>query len=100
MITGDMDHPVAVESFSVPQAAEALGRSLATIRRWLGDDKIPAPILRDTTKNHMVYSVGELEVMARVIAQYEQEFTYLATARTHVVETLQQAVHAYRIEFI
>lgn len=100
VICGEMDHPVMVESFTITQAAEALGRSQATLRRWLEADKIPAPYLRDTSRGWMVYSVGELEVMARVISQFEAEFNYLISDRTHIVETLQQAVHAYRTEFI
>ena len=95
-----MDHPVSVESFTLPQAASALGRSQATIRRWLEADKIPAPHLRDVNRNHLVYSVGELEVIARHIAQFEQSFSYLVSEQTHIVETLHQAVHAYRSQFI
>ena len=95
-----MDYPVAVECFTIPQAAEALGRSQATLRRWLEADKIPAPYLRDITRGYLVYSAGELEVMARVIGQFEAEFNYLISDRTHIVETLQQAVHAYRTEYI
>lgn len=95
-----MDHPVAVESFTVPQAAEALGRSMATLRRWIDGDKIPAPYLTEVVRRNRVYSVGELQVIARVIAQHEREFTYLVSEHTHIVETLHQAVHAYRSEYI
>lgn len=96
-----MDHPVAVESFTVPEAAEALGRSLSTLRRWIDDDKIPGPYLRELSKNHRVYSVGELEVVARVLAQHERDFVYLAgNDGKYAVETLQQAIHAYRAQYI
>lgn len=95
-----MDHPVAIESFTIPQAAEALGRSMATLRRWIDGDKIPAPYLSEVVRRHKVYSVGELQVIARVIAQHEREFVYLVSEHTHIVETLQQAVHAYRSEYI
>lgn len=95
-----MDFPHAVESFTIPQAAEALGRSVATIRRWLEADKLPAPYLTDVAKGYTVYSVGELQVIARTIGQFEQQFSYLISENTHIVETLHQAVHAYRSEFI
>lgn len=97
-----MDHPVNVESFTIPQAAEALGRSLATLRRWIADDKLPAPYLEElgTGRSLLVYSVGELEVIARQIAAHEREFVYLAGESTHIIEALQQAVHAYRVEYI
>lgn len=98
MIGGEMDHPVSVESYSVPQAAAALGRPESTLRRWIEADKIPPPcLLSGTTK---VYSYGELDVMARVIAQHEREFVYLVSEHTYIVETLHQAVHAYRSQYI
>lgn len=100
VICNSMDHPVAVESFTIPQAAEALGRGVATIRRWLQADRIPAPYLEDAARHHMVYSAGELEVIARVIAEHEREFVYLIAEHTHIVESLHQAVHAYRAEFL
>lgn len=100
VIHGDMDHPVSVESFTVPQAAEALGRSVSTIRRWIEADRIPAPYLEDVTHHHRVYSAGELEVLARLIAQHEREFVYLVAEHTHIVETLHQAIHAYRAQYI
>jgi hypothetical protein len=95
-----MDHPVAVESFSIVQAADALGKSAITLRRWIDADKIPAPYLQDVSKKNYVYSAGELRVVARVLSQHEREFTYLVSEHNHVVETLHQAVHAYRSEFI
>lgn len=100
VICGEMDAPITVETFTIPQAAEALGRSLSTIRRWLDADKMPAPHLQDINRKVMVYSVGELEVMARIISQLEESHIYLATEQTHVVETLHQATHAYRAQFI
>jgi len=95
-----MDHPVSVESFSIPQAAEALGRSVATLRRWLAADRMPSPYLQEVSRHTQVYSVGELEVIARLIAQHEREFVYLVAEHTHIVESLHQAVHAYRVEFV
>jgi len=95
-----MDHPSAVESFTIPQAAEALGRSVSTIRRWIESDRIPRPYLTDTHKELRVYSAGELEVMARIIGQHERDFLYLTAENRHVVEHLHQAVHAYRAQHI
>ena len=47
VITGEMDHPELVETFTVPQAAEALGRSVSTLRRWIEADRVPSPYLRE-----------------------------------------------------
>ncbi len=95
-----MDHPIAVESFSVPQAAAALGRSVITIRRWIESDKIPAPYLEDVQRHYLVYSVGELEVLARIIAQHEREFTYLASEHNDISLRIHQAIFGYRAQFV
>lgn len=100
MTVGDMDHPVSVEAFTIPRAAEALGRSHGTIRRWIAADKIPAPYLVDAATDHRVYSVGEMETIAGVLRVHEREFDYLSDANRHAIETLRQAVSAYRAEFI
>lgn len=91
-----MDHPVTRETFTIREAADALGRSMSTLRRWVSDDRLPGPILEDTQHHYPVYSVGELEVIAREIARHEQEFVNLVTRHAHIVEQLQQAVFAYR----
>lgn len=100
VITGEMDHPVSIESFTVPEAAEALGRSVATLRRWIEADKVPEPYLHDLARGYAIYSVGELQVMARVIGQHEREFNYFVSEHNSIVETLHQAVSAYRSEYI
>lgn len=100
MIVGDMDAPATIETYTVPETAEAFGRSVATIRRWIEAEKIPAPYLRDLARNYSIYSRGELEVMARIIAAHEQEFNYLVSHHNPVIETLQQAVSAYRSQFL
>ena len=97
---GEMDHPESIESFTVPEAAEALGRSEATIRRWLADDKIPAPILEDVQRHYKVYSVGEMRIIGQFLREHEREFTYLTTDHNNLVETLHQAVHGYRAQHI
>lgn len=99
--TGEMEHPEVVESFTIPEAAAALGRSVATIRRWIETDRIPGPILEEVVRHNKVYSVGELETMQRVIAQHERDFVYLVSGQgNYIVETLHQAMHAYRAQFI
>lgn len=100
MIAGEMDAPASIETFTIPEAAEAFGRSVATVRRWIEADKIPGPYLRDLSRGYHVYSRGELEVMARIIGQHEQEFNYLVSSHNPIIETLQQAVSAYRAEYL
>ena len=94
--TDGMEYPVTVEAYTLPEAARALGRTDLTFKRWLEEDMIPAPILRDTTKGYRQYSAGELQVIARVLQQHEQEFSYYATAHVHTREQIMQQMHGYR----
>lgn len=95
-----MDHPEFVECFTVPEAAEAMGRDLPTLYRWIAADKIPAPILEAVGEGARVYSVGELVVMARALADHERQWQHLVSAHPSLVEAIHQAVHGYRAEFI
>lgn len=95
----DFEHPVQCESFTIPQAAEALGRSVATLRRWIEANKLPPPLYWETTRRVGVYSVGELQVIRQLLVEHEQEYTYLVDRYSDAVERVHQAVHAYRAEF-
>lgn len=96
LYTADMDHPVYVESFTVPQAARALGRSELCLKRWIQEGIVPAPILKDTVRNYNHYSAGELQVIARALRQHEIDFKYLTAKHTATIHALWQGMQAYR----
>lgn len=96
LYTDDMDHPVCVEAFTLPEAAKALGRSELGVKRWVADGIIPPPYLRDTIRNFRHYSAGELRVIARVLKEHEEEFRYLSAKHTVTIHTMWQAVQAFR----
>lgn len=95
-----MDHPVTVQAFTIPEAAVALGRAYLTFRKWIKDDMVPEPILRDTQSNHLLYSEGELQSIANVLAQHEREFQYYGQKHEHTKHRLFQQVQAYRARSI
>jgi len=96
LYTDEMDHPVFVESFTIPEAAISLGRSAIGLKRWISDGIVPPPILRDTVRGYKHYSVGEVRVIARVLAEHDRDFKYLAAKHTHTIHTLWQSMQAYR----
>lgn len=61
---------------------------------------MPEPYLRETTRNNKVYSIGELELVARILAAHEQEFVNYSTQHRHVIETMHQHISAYRAQHI
>lgn len=96
----DIETPTSVESFTIPEFSRAIGRSELTVRRWIEADKIPAPYLRETTKNLRVYSIGEAQVMARVLQRREAEFAYLTSTDHLAISEMHEHMHAYRAHHI
>lgn len=91
-----MDDPATVEAFTLPEAARALGRSELTLKRWIEDDLVPEPILRDTVRGYRLYSVGELRVIAQVLLDHEREYAYYRTEHELTKHRLMQQMQGYR----
>lgn len=92
--TGDIE---VRETFSIAEAAKALGKSAMTIRRWVGDNElIPEPVLEDTVYHHKVYDRGELQLIAEALAAHEAEFSNLHQSHTDTIHRIAQSVDAYR----
>lgn len=89
-----------VTTFTIPELALALGKAELTIRRWIEADKIPAPYLRETTRNLRVYSLGELQTLVDVLARFGRDFSYLSAADSTALARLHETMHAYRVHSI
>lgn len=85
-----------LEVYSVPRAAEALGKTVVTFKRWIKDEMVPPPIIEDTVRGHMHYTKGELKVISRIMAQHEKDFSYFHTTHLDTIENLWQALEGYR----
>lgn len=96
----DMEHPEVVMAYTVPEAARALGRAELTFKKWIAEDLVPGPILKDTLRGYRLYSEGELQAIATVLAQHETEFTYYGVKHEHTRHRLFQQVQAYRAHSI
>jgi len=100
VIDDEMEVPTVVEAFTIPEAAKALGRSDQCRNKWIKDDLVPGPVLRDTTYNYRQYSVGELSVIARILLEHEQELTYYSNKHVQTIHKMHQAVQGYRAQYI
>ena len=100
VVSDDMEYPHVVEAFTLPEAARALGRTELTLKRWIEEDLIPEPILRDTSRNYRQYSAGELQVLARELREHEREFSYYAMSHTARRERIMQHIFAYRQQHV
>jgi hypothetical protein len=91
-----MEFPQTIEAYTLPEAAKALGKTELTLKKWIEDDLLPGPILHDTTHNYRQYSVGELRIIARVLAEHERDFSYYATTHKQTREHIMQQVFGFR----
>lgn len=89
-----------IESFTIAEAAEAIGRNELTFRRWVDRDMVPAPYLVDKNSRAKLYSKGELEVIARILARHSVEFQNLCETHAHVIHTMHQHMQAYRTHYV
>jgi DNA-binding transcriptional MerR regulator len=91
-----MDSPAVVESYTIPEAAEAIGKSLNAFRRWISDELIPSPYLLETSSGYRVYSRGELDIIAHALQVHGQEFSYFRSDHTTVIHQINQRIQAFR----
>lgn len=96
VVADGMEYPHTVEAFTVPEAARALGRTVATLKRWIEDDMVPEPILRDTSHGYRQYSAGELRILAQELQEHERDTAYYAAAHTERRERIMQHLFAHR----
>lgn len=96
ILAGDMDVPVYAATFTVPEAARALGKSDLTLKRWIKEGLIPPPVLRDTRRGYLHYSEGELMVLAKILAKHERHMAYYSLTHEVTQHAIWQAMQAYR----
>lgn len=88
--------PRVVESFTIPEAAQALGKTPVTIKKWIKDGMLPAPVLEETVRHHKVYSIGEITAIARVLGEHERVYSYYSASHEHTKISIDQSVFGYR----
>ena len=95
-----VDHPETVVCYRLSEAAKALGRSTLTLKRWIQDKLVPEPIIRDTTYNYKQYSEGELQLIAKHLAEHEKVYDYLHYTHSTTIHKMWQSIEAYRKSYL
>lgn len=88
--------PFVTEAFTMSEAGTALGKTLLTMRTWLGNGILPPCVLKDTSFGYNQLSKEELEIIAVVVADHEREYAYLRRNHTATIERLHSALAEYR----
>lgn len=85
-----------LDSFTIPEAAAALGRSEPNFRRWLARELIPQPALLDASRGYLCYSLSELEIIAEELREHERTFQNLCETHTETIVRISQRIHGHR----
>jgi hypothetical protein len=88
--------PWTLECYTLREAAEALGRTPLTLRRWMEDGLIPLPAVYDTSHGYRQYLRGDLNAIAKILAKHEQEYSYLRKEHENTVQLIFAEVERYR----
>lgn len=99
-IEGEDEYFYEVDAYTVPEAAVALGRTALTLKRWIKDRLIPQPRLIGGNNYYKHYSVGELQLIADILIDHEQDYDYLHHTHTTTVNRLWNELDAYRETYV
>lgn len=76
--------------------AEALGKTVVTVKRWIKDEMLPPPAITDAVRDLPCYTAGEVKIFAKILAKHEKDFDYFHTTHYDTIENLWQAIEGYR----
>jgi hypothetical protein len=82
------------------ETAEALGKSLLTIRSWIEKGFIPAPVCAESQQEYLQYTVYELTALASVLSEHAQSSKYISAKDQSLITRIHDAVEVARIEFL
>lgn len=95
MVTG-MRRVRMLGTYTIPDAALALGKSVPNFRRWINNGLIPAPYLKDRERGHFCFCTEELRIIARILAEHERDFAYFCAAHEVTSNQIHQSILGYR----
>lgn len=99
-IEGEDDGVYDVEAYTIPEAAEALGKTALTVKRWVKDKLIPPPRFVGGNNFYKHFSHGELQLIANILIDHEQEYAYLHHTHTATVNRIWKEMETYREEYL
>jgi len=83
-------------TYTINEMADALAKSPLTLKRWIADEVIPAPVLQDDVYGYMHYSMNEVLIIAECLERHDEHHTYLNVTHTVTILCIDQTLEAIR----
>ena len=93
---GHEDRVICKRVFTIPESAKYLGKSPITFKKWITDRIIPPPIWLDTSYGYYHYDLHELQSIATALRRHEKDYSYLHHTHDVTINSIWQAIEAYR----
>lgn len=85
---------------SLTETAEVWGRNQMTVKRWIRDKIIPAPIIFDTSRGYSHYTASEVAIVAKLLEEHARTYDYLHYTHQTMINRIWQGIEGYRREEI
>ena len=83
-------------TFTIKEAAQAVGKTYLTLKRWVDDGLIPEPILKDSIYEHRHFSISEVKALHECLIEHEKFNTYLNENHEQTLVDITQSFEAIR----
>jgi hypothetical protein len=84
--------------YTVPSAAEAVGKSVVTFKKWMASGWIPAPVHIDMVYSHNQYTLAEVKAIVAALVRHYETYDYLNANHTSTIAAIKSGVEKAREE--
>lgn len=100
LVIEGLEETEVLESYTVKEAAEALGRTYLTVRSWIEKGILPEPFTKEVSRGFKNFTRFELDVVAEILADHETHSQYVSTANVELITDIQNCIRAVREGFL
>lgn len=87
---------MTLETYTIPEAAAALGQSEVNFKRWLARGWVPMPVMHETVRSYACFSRDEVDIVRTELNHHYREFEYFGEQHTETITRISQRIHGNR----
>ena len=82
--------------YNVPEAAITMGKNPLTLKRWIKQGFVPAPVYVDCVRGYPQYLAKEVRAICAELQKHEETYDYLHKQHTDTIERIWRRVENAR----